>query len=851
MNLQLTLALRYLQGRKLRTVLTTLAIVFGVLLIFGMNSLLPVFTQAFQANAMAAANQFDAIITSKTGEAFPESVQDTVTAVEGVRVASGALERVVTLPPDYFDQDPGAPDRASAVNVVGVRPEEARSVSAYVIVEGRFLEEGEAQAAVISQSLAEIAGVQAGDVLRLPTSTGSVDLSVAGILPQRLMPGNEEVLVTLATAQALFDSPGQINTIRANFDSLNEATRREIEQNIIASLGSSFALGVLQPGAEILSNMQVAAMIFNLLGGLGLLMGGFIIFNTFRTIVAERRRDIGMLRSVGAERSTIAGIILAEGLIQGGIGAAVGLALGYLFAQLMLVLVTPLLRQFMNLQFPGVTISPVLVLVSILAGVGITLLAGLIPARAASRVSPLEALRPSVGSLSIRRMAGLAFWAGTAMIVVAVLTLFSANAGLVGLGSVLFVAGLILVAPALVNPIARMFGALTALIFARDGTASLAESNLVRQPGRAAITASTTMISLAILVMAASIISSIALSFSNMLRESLSSDYLLTPPSVTTWGVNVGAAPALAEELRDVEGVEVVSTMRFAGTQINDVAVGLLGIEPRAYQETSGLTFIEGDPEAAFREMEAGRGMIINGLLGTSAGLELGEVVTVLTAAGEANYTVVGIASDFLNAKTTTAYISQANIAADFGRTEDVFFQINLEEGADWDAVEAAFKRALIPYPQFKLVSGQEYLEQNMGLFQSMFAGMIFLALFLSIPSLMAMVNTLAIGVIERRREIGMLRAVGATREQVGRVILAEAIILAAIGTAFGLLAGLFLGYSAVGAFGAAGFPIDYVFPASGVVVAIAAGLLFGALAAVIPARQATNLPIVAALRYE
>jgi len=113
------------------------------------------------------------------------------------------------------------------------------------------------------------------------------------------------------------------------------------------------------------------------------------------------------------------------------------------------------------------------------------------------------------------------------------------------------------------------------------------------------------------------------------------------------------------------------------------------------------------------------------------------------------------------------------------------------------------------------------------------------------------LVNTLAIGVIERRREIGMLRAVGATRRQVRRVILVEALILAAIGVAFGLLAGLYLGYMAVVALSAFGFSMDYAFPGSAILLAIAAGLLFGVLAALIPARQAAGLPIVAALRHE
>ncbi|MCI0520070.1 MAG: FtsX-like permease family protein, partial [Chloroflexi bacterium] len=397
MNLTLTLALRYLAGRKLRSFLTTLAIAFGVLLIFGMNSLLPAFFQAFQANAMAAANQFDAIIAAKTGAAFSEDVIGQVNAVAGVQAASPSLERSISLPPDYFDHDAATPDRSPVVALVGVQPASARALSAFIMVSGRFLEEDDRRSAVIAESLAETAGVGHGDSLSLPTPTGLVDLTVVGILPQRLLPGNEEVYVTLADAQDLFAMPGQINVIRANFNTVDADTRRKIYQDISTTLGEGFALGALQENAEILSNIQIAQVVFNLLGALGLLMGAFIILNTFRTIVAERRRDIGMLRAIGAERGTVAWIILLEGLIQGVIGAAAGLVLGYLFARLLLAAVSPILRQFLNLPFNAIPIQPGLVAVSILAGVGVTLLASWLPAYSASRLSPLEALRPAVG----------------------------------------------------------------------------------------------------------------------------------------------------------------------------------------------------------------------------------------------------------------------------------------------------------------------------------------------------------------------------------------------------------------------------------------------------------------------
>ncbi|HLF88157.1 MAG TPA: ABC transporter permease, partial [Anaerolineales bacterium] len=275
MNLQLTLALRYLSGRKLRTFLTTLAIVFGVLIIFGMNTLLPAFLGSFTANAMAAAGQVDATITNKTGEAFSESVADQVADVDGVIAVSATLERPINLPVDYFDEDHSAPDRVAAVTLVGATPDAYRVLTVANIIEGRYLEADDGAVTVITQSLADVAGLALGDTLILPTLTGTVELTIAGITPPRLLPGNEEVLVTLSEAQKVLGAPGKINTIDANFDSVDETRRAEIEAAVTNKLGNNYTIGVLQAGAEILQNIGVAQAIFNLLGGLGLLMGGF------------------------------------------------------------------------------------------------------------------------------------------------------------------------------------------------------------------------------------------------------------------------------------------------------------------------------------------------------------------------------------------------------------------------------------------------------------------------------------------------------------------------------------------------------------------------------------------------
>jgi len=190
-------------------------------------------------------------------------------------------------------------------------------------------------------------------------------------------------------------------------------------------------------------------------------------------------------------------------------------------------------------------------------------------------------------------------------------------------------------------------------------------------------------------------------------------------------------------------------------------------------------------------------------------------------------------------------------LAQDFHQSTDVFIQLNLKPGADGRAVDAAIRKAAGGFPQFQIVRGAEYYGQMTSLFTAVFAAMYIMFGFLALPSLITMLNTLAIGVMERTREIGMLRAVGTTRKQVRRMIVAEALLLASFGIVFGLASGVYLGYLLVSAMSSIGLPGHFIFPWQGMVVAAIIGLAFGALAAIVPSRRAADMEIVEALRYE
>ncbi|TAK14564.1 MAG: FtsX-like permease family protein [Anaerolineae bacterium] len=851
MNLNLMLASRYLGGRKLRTFLTTLAIVFGVVILFGMNIILPSMMQAMEANMKAAAGVVDFSISSVSGDAFDPAVMSRLEGIEEISAVAPSFTRIFNLGADFLDNDPDSPDRITAIQLVGMDPDAVQTLRAFPISSGRFLQSGDTNAAVISQSLADAQLLTVGDTLTLPSVNGLTDLTLVGILPPRTLPGNEEVYTTLSAAQEMSGQPGRITSIDVNvaLDAADQEGRDAVAAEIQSQLGSSYTIGALSSGTDVFAVLQMSQAILSMFGVMALFMGGFIIHNTFRTVLMERQHDIGMLRAVGASRRTILGLFIAEGLIQGVLGTIVGLALGYLLGVGILKAAEGPISAFVNIRLDNPVVSPGIVLLSIVMGIGVTVVAGILPAVRASRITPLEALRPTSAQADFERERGRGFWVGALLVLASIIMLFVGQEAMIAAGGFVFLIGLVFLAPAIVRPVTDMFSVLLGRLYAREGTGEVARGNMLRQPARVATTASASMIGLAVIVAVGAVLTSMTGTMTDVLRQNLGSDYLMVPPSIGLWANNVGASAGLAEELSAIDGVGPVATTRFAGSASDGVAISLLGIDPAIYPQVSGMAFQEGD-ESAYEVLAAGRAMIVNGAFLMATGAELGDTLELATPDGVQSYRIVAVAADMFNAKVTTAFISQANMAADFGRAEDVLIQLNLEEGAEAETVDTEIRAIMHDYPQFNTIAGRAYVEQMLGYLNAVFSALYFLLAFLAVPSLIAMLNTLTISVIERTREIGMLRAVGATRRQVRRMVTAEALLLAGIGTGMGLLSGLYLGYSWVVAMDAF-FPMSYSFPIAGLIAGLATGLIFGALAGLIPARQAAKMDVVAALRYE
>lgn len=417
------------------------------------------------------------------------------------------------------------------------------------------------------------------------------------------------------------------------------------------------------------------------------------------------------------------------------------------------------------------------------------------------------------------------------------------------LGIVFFITGLVLVAPVLVQPIARSFSGLLNLVFAREGY--LAKGNLSRQPGRSAVTISVLMIGLAVVLGVASLVTSMSNGIYEYIDQSLGADYLLMPQSQMLGSGNIGAAPDLAQQLRQVDGIQQVSTLRASTTRIGEADLQVLGIDPSTYQSMAGFVFSAGEATQAYQALQDGRALVANDIFAAQNNVATGQKLTLLTPSGPQEYLVAAIGSEYIMQKIAAVYISQQNLAKDFNETSDVVLLANLQAGVDTPSVDQALQSLAARYPAFTLYSFNAYRANIQQQSNAKLASLYFVVGALALPSLLALMNTLGINVLERTREIGVLRAVGSTRRQVRRMILAESLVLAAAGTAFGILAGMWLGYLMVQGISMTGIKVDFFFPYGGLLTTIAVGLLFGVIGALIPARQAARLDIVRALQYE
>ena len=850
MQYKLKLALRYLAARKMRTGLTTLAIVIGVMITFGMSGLIPAVEISFQRNLLATPNQADISITSASRGVFDMQVVSEVADVQGVEHATGALVRPIILPDSLAPRDTnGRP--ISAFMLVGIDPESAPNVRSVNIETGHLFQSEQENSLIISRSLSEITGFNLGDILTLPTADGTSDFEIVGVIEPRPSFGIEEICVPLLVAQEMLNLPGQINTVEVKISP--GVDEEGVTQSIFASMGEEYKIGVSEGVSEIQEFIDIGEIVFSAFGLIALIMGGFVILNTFRTIVAERYHDIGMLRSIGASPQDVMFVLLFESLVLGVLGTSIGLFCGYVFIYGLIAFLNPFWEQRLHFRLMPPEFTAGSILLAICLGIGASLIGGVFPAISASRVQPIEALRRGIAGAH-RTWHRNRFVLGLIVILLAILGLLTTRLELVSLGVFAFIVGLVLITPGLISPIARLFGTLMSRLLHQEG--SIASGNLTRHPDRAAITASAVMIGLALVLAVASLVTSTSYGVFGYIDDSLYADFLLMPQSIALGGGNVGVNSSLSRKLKEIPEITQVATLRRSTTRIDGMDLQVVGIDPIVYPQVSGLTFTEGGleeraVEEIYASLENGRSLIANELAAKQMGLSVGQDVVLLTPDGDVRYQVEAIGTDYINLKVATVFISQRYLEIDFHEIADLVVMIDQLDHIDPAYVRQKLDDVVIDYPAFDLYSSDEWRLELEKEGNAKLAGLYLILGVLAVPSLIALVNTLGINIIERRREIGILRAVGATRKQISRIVITESLLLAGVGTGFGIVSGIWLGYVLLLGMNVTGFELPYFFPYSGVLVTIAVGIMFGVFAAVIPARRAAQTNLSRALQFE
>ncbi len=851
---ELPLAISYLKGRPVRSIMTILSIVIGVMIMFGLNGIAPAMKELFISNTQSVAlSNVDLYVTRQDGSFFRQEYEQNVESVPGVESTAAMVLQAVNLPPERY-QTPDGND-VSSVQVYGIDTtvtDEAFNVvtaGGRRILSGRTLQKGDTgQVVLISEQFAEGLGISVGDLVELPGAGGWLPFQVVGLLDDPgLLLGNQQVFMPIEAAQDLLNKPSRINIIMGRYAEGSDA--RAIDAAVQAMFGRGYELSPLEGGADVWAALlEFMNVIFTMFGLLTLALAGLIMFNTFRTSVVERRRDIGMLRAVGAKRKVVMRTILYEGLILAGLGTVIGMLAGFAFAYGARAGLGGIIQNLMGNQLGQPQFDALTFGVTIVFGLGIPLVSTMMPARSASQITPLEAMNPlTVSSEASIQRSRLIF--GSISLVLGIAGLVSGIFPLMALGVMLFLLALGLLGPLLITPITSFFNRAFRLVFGQEGT--LAAGNIARQPRRAAITATSLMITLAILIGLGGMLASTYGGALRFLDDSLKSDYIMVAGGLIVTNDTVGAKPELAENIRRIPGVKELTSIRQIDVLNQDGAgIRLIGIDPPGYARIAGLSFLEGD-ETAYEGMQMGNSVIVNGRYASQFGAGVGDLITLDGDHGQVEVEVAAIGLDYLNIKLPTIYMDQVSLTREYGVRNDVFLLINSEPGIDVEKLEENLLAATRPYPGFGILSREQLRTSQEKLAQSGTIGMNILLGLIALPALLGLANTLSINIIERTREIGMLRAVGAKRRQVRRMIVAESLLLSLMGIAFGILSGLLLSLVMTGVLEFAGLHIPYSFPAVGVLTAIAVGLICGVLAALIPARRASDLEIVAALAYE
>ncbi len=588
--------------------------------------------------------------------------------------------------------------------------------------------------------------------------------------------------------------------------------------------------------------------------GIGIFVGAFLIQNTYRIVVAQRTRELGMLRAVGATGGQVTRLVLLEALMVGLVASALGVGFGVLLAAGLRALFGAL-----GIDFPqgALTVLPRTVIVSMMVGTVVTVASAILPARKASRIPPVAALREQEStyfkSLRLRAIVGAGIVAvGTALLLIGLYSGLGNALLITGIGAAVVFVGVSVVAALFARAFGKAVGAPLPRLFGVAGR--LARENAIRKPRRTAATASALMIGVALVTVIATLVSSFKASVEGTVRDEVLAQFEVQPRSIFGDPTVAGLSPDLAQRLRAIPEVVVAAAYRLG--QWRDPATPtvpgeqamfqpgveyLLAVDPDMDQVVD-LEVTQGD----FADLDTGA-VMLGKKYAAEKGFSLGDQFPVEFPDGTvADLRVVALyGADLFQ---TNVVISMRAFTEHYNIDFDQMVLVGLADGADPAAVRPALEAVVADYANAELNDTEQYIAKVGGQLDTvlnMMTGMLAMAI---VIALLGIANTLALSIMERRREIGLLRAVGMTRRQVRRMIRWEAVLIAVFGAVIGTLVGVGLGVAVVAAIGSG---IVLALPWANVAIYLVLAALGGVVASIVPGWRGSRLDVLDSIAYE
>jgi putative ABC transport system permease protein len=840
--------LKSLLARKLRLALSALAVVLGVAFVAGTLVLTDTLGRTFDdlfaevdRNTSVAVRSVAAYGGSAgdrgSGRPVPASLLAPVRRVDGVAEAVGTVTGYAQL------VDPAERDVISRgfAPGIGLGWTGSSVLSPLRLAAGR--PPGGAAEIAVDRDTADGSRLRLGQPVVVLTQQGPRAVTVVGIVTfgsASSLAGATLTVFDLGTAQRLLlPEPERFTAVKV---AAAPGVSQEVLRDRIAR--------VLPPGTEAVTGRQLirenADAVAEGLSGfsrfllafavVSLFVGSFLIFNTFTMLLAQRVQELALLRALGASRRQVRTSVLVEAVAVGVVGATAGLGLGVLAA----VGLKSVLGVF-GVEIPAgpVVFRPRTAVWAYLIGVLVTAAAAFLPARRAGTVPPIAALRdvavdPTRG-LRRRAVIGAAvLLGGVTVLVLGLRTTGSSALNWVGLGAGLAFLGVATLSPFLSRPVVRVLGAPFVRLLGTAGT--LGRENAQRNPRRTSATAAALMIGIALVAAFSVVGASLKKSVEEVVGGSLTAEYIVTPKGLG----GAGFSPRVAAGLREVPGVAAASELRFAAARIAGEEAFVQAIDPANLTDVLNLELSRGEPALSPGAFLAARETA------EANGWSVGQQVPVeFRETGQRRLRLAGTYED--NELAGDYLISLATYEANVSERLDSIVLVSTRDGSDLAAVRAGIDRVLAPYPNLRVQDQAEYVREAGDRIDQLL-GLVTVLLGLAIVIAVAgIVNTLALSVIERTHEIGLLRAVGMSRRQLRRMVRVEAVVIAVYGAVLGVAIGSGLGWALVRALGREGFGA-FAYPVGQLLLYVLVAGLAGVLAAVWPARRAARLDVLRAI---